>query len=544
MSLLEADFSNSKVMIIDGSPLTRGILASQLREFGFRKVTQCTKLAEAREQFSDSSFDVVMCEHNFAGETPTGIDLIDELREKGQLSLNTVFFMLTGEASYNRVAEAAETGLDGYLLKPHKANQLHERLRLARYRKDAFREVFDAMEAQAYAIAADLCLERYRARSAFWLYAARVGAELLMRVQRFTEAQELYEAIAAAKAAPWAKLGVARAMMASGDPVAAASALGALIAEDPSFADAYDVMARAQFELGNVAQAQATYKMACDMTPDSVPRLQNLAMMTFYAGDIDGARPLLDRVTRIGLDSKLYDCQTLVALAFTELDANEHRNLQRCRDNFTRLIERNPDSARHQRAVATIDAMLAVLKNDRGAVQSLVRDMCGSTKSADFDFEAASNLISLLSRLAQRDIRVELAEARVEALAMRFCTSRPITEMLAGAAGLHPAYAVRIRESGQQIQKIAQSAVGLAMRGDPGMAVRQLIVEGQTTLNAKLIEAAHHLLERHGAKMTDAEKLEHDLHQLREHFGARSKLTGPSPSTRQTGSLKLKTGPA
>jgi DNA-binding response OmpR family regulator len=544
MSLLEADFSNSKVMIIDGSPLTRGILASQLREFGFRKVTQCTKLAEAREQFSDSTFDVVMCEHNFAGETPTGIDLIDELREKGQLSLNTVFFMLTGEASYNRVAEAAETGLDGYLLKPHKANQLHERLRLARYRKDAFREVFDAMEVQAYAIAADLCLERYRARSAFWLYAARVGAELLMRVERFTEAQELYEAIAAAKAAPWAKLGVARAMMASGDPVAAASALGALIAEDPSFADAYDVMARAQFELGNVAQAQATYKMACDMTPDSVPRLQNLAMMTFYAGDIDGARPLLDRVTRIGLDSKLYDCQTLVALAFTELDVNEHRNLQRCRDNFTRLIERNPDSVRHQRAAATIDTMLAVLKNERGAVQALVREMCASAKSAAFDFEAASNLLSLLSRLAQRDIRVELADARVEGLAMRFCTSRPITEMLAGAAGLHPAYGARIRAAGQQVQKIAQSAVTLAMRGDPSMAVRQLIVEGQTTLNAKLIEAAHHLLERHGSKMPDADKLEQDLSQLREQFGARSKPGGPSPSTRQTGSLKLKTGPA
>ena len=318
MTLLEADFSDSRAMIIDGSPMSRSILASQLREFGFKKITPCTKLSEAREKFSDSNFDVVVCEQNFPGESPSGVDLIDELRGNGQLPMNTMLFMLTGEASYTRVAEAAETGLDGYLLKPHRATQLHERLRLARYRKDAFREVFDAIEDQAFEMAADLCLERYRARSMFWLYAARVGAELLMRVQRFPEAQELYEAIADAKAAPWAKLGVARAMMASGDPVAAVTALGALIAEDPSFADAYDVMARAQFALGNVAQAQATYKMACDMTPDSVPRLQNLAMMTFYTGDIDGARPLLDRVTRSGLDSKLYDCQTLVALAVTD----------------------------------------------------------------------------------------------------------------------------------------------------------------------------------------------------------------------------------
>ena len=83
-------------LLISLSNSLRVELFVQLREFGFRKVTQCTKLAEAREQFSDSSFDVVMCEHNFAGETPTGIDLIDELREKGQLVvLDTPFWSLT-----------------------------------------------------------------------------------------------------------------------------------------------------------------------------------------------------------------------------------------------------------------------------------------------------------------------------------------------------------------------------------------------------------------------------------------------------------------
>lgn len=543
MTLLEADFSDSRAMIIDGSPMSRSILASQLREFGFKKITQCTKLSEAREKFSDSNFDVVVCEQNFPGESPSGVDLIDELRGNGQLPMNTMLFMLTGEASYNRVAEAAETGLDGYLLKPHRATQLHERLRLARYRKDAFREVFDAIEGQAFEMAADLCLERYRARSMFWLYAARVGAELLMRVQRFPEAQELYEAIADAKAAPWAKLGVARAMMASGDPVAAVTALGALIAEDPSFADAYDVMARAQFALGNVAQAQATYKMACDMTPDSVPRLQSLAMMTFYSGDIATARPLLDRVTRLGLDSKLYDCQTLVALAFAELDVNDHRGLQRCRDNFTRLIERNPDSQRHQRAATAIDIMVAMVKNQAN-VQTLVHDMCQVSKSADFNFEAASNLIALLSRLAHRNIRVPMSESRLEALAMRFCTSRPITEMLAGAAVLHPAHADCIRAAGQQIQKIAQSAVALALRGDPGMAVRQLIVEGHTTLNAKLIEAAHHLLERYGPKMTNTDKIEQELASLRAQFGARGVGFGQAPNSQTAMGAKMKMGAA
>ena len=540
MTLLTTDFSNSRAMIIDGSPMTRAILTSQFREFGFEKVTQCTSLSEAREQFSESAFDVVMCEHNFANETPTGIDLVDELRSKQMLPMSTVVFMLTGEASYPRVAEAAETGLDGYLLKPHKANQLHERLRLACYRKDSFREVFSAMEQKAFDVAADLCLERYQHRGLFWLYAARVGAELLMRTNRFQEAQELYEAIAEAKTAPWAKLGVARAMMESGDTVGAANALGALLEEDPSFADAYDVMARAQFELGNVAQARATYKMACDMTPDSVPRLQSLAMMSFYAGDTKEAAQLLDKATRIGLDSKLFDCQTLVVLAFTQLDANDHRGLQRSRDNFTRLLERNPGSARHERGVVMIDAMLALLKNERATLLRLVRELEGATKTPEFDFEAASNLIGLMTRLVKRDVRVDQADARIQTMAMRFCTSRPLTEMLAGAANDNTRYAENIRIAGKQIQKIAQSAVTLGLMGDPAMAVRQLIIEGQTTLNSKLIETAHQVLERYRDKINGANQMAEVVQTLRLQFGSKTRHgSGPNTDKRKSGGLKL-----
>ena len=39
-------------------------------------------------------------------------------------------------------------------------------------------------------------------------------------------------------------------------------ALENLISEDPSYSDAYDVMGRAQFELGKFDQALATYKIA------------------------------------------------------------------------------------------------------------------------------------------------------------------------------------------------------------------------------------------------------------------------------------------
>jgi predicted Zn-dependent protease len=269
--------------------------------------------------------------------------------------------MVTGEATYTRVAEAAESALDGYLLKPHKANQLAERLRQARMRKTSLQEIFTAIEWEEFERAANLCLERYETKGLFWLYAARVGAELMMRIGKHDQAQKLYEAIVAAKTLPWAKLGVARAMMESGQINHAVSALDTLISDDPSFADAYDVMGRAQFELGNLDQALATYKMACELTPNSVSRLQSLASMSFYTGDVKEAEKMLDRVALIGLDSKMFDPQTLVLLAFARLESKDRKGLDRCRVDLRRLMERNPDSLRLMRNDQVIEILIDLL---------------------------------------------------------------------------------------------------------------------------------------------------------------------------------------
>jgi predicted Zn-dependent protease len=303
--------------------------------------------------------------------------------------------MVTGEATYTRVAEAAESALDGYLLKPHKANQLAERLRQARMRKTSLQEIFAAIEWEEFERAANLCLERYETKGLFWLYAARVGAELMMRIGKYDQAQKLYEAIVAAKTLPWAKLGVARAMMESGQINHAVSALDTLISDDPSFADAYDVMGRAQFELGNLDQALATYKMACELTPNSVSRLQSLASMSFYTGDVKEAEKMLDRVALIGLDSKMFDPQTLVLLAFARLESKDRKGLDRCRVDLRRLMERNPDSLRLMRNAQVIEILIDLLAGQTAKASERVRQLNDAAKQPDFDFEACSNLVTL-----------------------------------------------------------------------------------------------------------------------------------------------------
>lgn len=544
MALPEDDLSASQALVIDSNPTSRSILVSQLRDFGMGVIVQCSRLADARRQLEYRTFDVVLCEQHFAGESSSGQDLLDDLRRNQLLPFSTVFIMVTAEATYAKVAEAAESALDGYLLKPHKATQLGERLRQARIRKISLQEIFAAIEAENFEAAADLCLHRFETKGLFWLYAARVGAELLLRTGKYAEAQTLYEAVVAAKTLPWAKLGVARSLLDSGQTSVAASTLENLISEDPSYADAYDVMGRAQFELGKFDQAMATYKMAAELTPASISRLQNLGMMTYYSGDRVEAEKILDRTARLGLDSKMFDCQTLVLLAFTRLESGDRKGLQRCRDDFLRLIERNPTSTRHRRLADIVDALSAIQQHQFAQALDAVRAMIRSVKAADFDFEAASNLLALMAQLANKAIQLDEVESVVDTLGLRFCTSRAMSELLAGAAAVHEPYATRIRAAHAQILKITEHAMSLSMGGDPQAAVKNLVFHGTATLNGKLIETAHLVLHRYAGKIADAPALGAMVQDLRTRFCSSSTRPALGEQKRQAGGLTLRTGSA
>ena len=540
MNLLEDDLSTSNALVVDANPTSRSILVSQLRDFGMGAVVQCARLADARRQLEYRKFDVVLCEHHFAGESTSGQDLLDDLRRNQLLPFSTVFIMVTGEATYSKVAEAAESALDGYLLKPHKATQLGERLRQARIRKASLEEIFTAIEAGEFETAANLCLKRFVTRGKFWLYAARVGAELLLRVGKYDQAQKLYQAVVDAKTLPWAKLGVARALLDEGQTAKAVSTLDNLINEDPNYTDAYDVLGRAQFEQGKFKEALATYQMASTLTPSSITRLQNLGMMCYYSGDLKGAETHLDRTTRLGLDSKMFDCQSLVLLAFVRLGNGDTKGLQRCRDDFLRLIERQPDSQRHQRLAGIVDALLLLAQRQYAQVVDVVRALCRQIKEPEFDYESGSNLVSLLAQLADKAIQLDEVDAVIDALGLRFAGTRALSELLAGAAAVHPPYAQRIRDAHGQILKLAESAMTLSMGGDPKAAVNNLIVHGSNTLSGKLIETAYLVLHRYANKIGDANELTERVHSLRSRYSTHITRASLGEQKRQAGGLTLR----
>jgi len=542
MATLDTDFSTCTALVVDGNPTSRSILVSQLRDFGVANVAQAARAVDARRQLEFRTFDFVLCEQHFSTDNMSGQDLLDDLRRNQLLPFSTVFIMITSEATYAKVAEAAESALDGYMLKPHKATQLGDRLVAARVRKVSLQAIFTALEEEKFEDAARLCLERFESKGMFWLYAARVGAELLLRVGRCQEAQTLYKAVVDAKTLPWAKLGVARAQLEAGQINQATTTLEKLIGEDPNYADAYDVMGRAHFELGRFDKALETYKMAATLTPASITRLQNLAMMTYYSGNHEEAEQLLDKTTRLGLESKMFDAQTLVLLAFTRLNSADRRGLQRCYDDLLRLMERDADNPRLRRLAGIVEALNLIQQHQFAKSVDAVREMAKTVREPLFDFESASNLVALMAHLAAKAIQLNELEETIDVMGRRFCSNRSLTELLAASAIAHPPYADRLRVAQTQVLEFAETAMALSLRGDPTSAVKNLILHGRDTLNSRLIDNAYQLLQKHSGKVQSAAELLGMVQQLKLNCGPMVNRASLGEQKRQAGGLALRTG--
>ena len=538
----DPDPPESLALIIDSNATSRSILVGQLREYGVTKIVQCSRLRDARSRLEHTVFDYVLCEQFFAETSQSGQTLLDDLRRAQMLPFSTVFFMVTAEASYAAVAEAAESALDGYLLKPFTPSALFERLSLARLRKIHLKPIFDAIEQEDFEQASQLCVERFEARKPYWLYAARIGTELLLRLNRHDEARTLFEAVIAARALPWAKLGVARAQIESGQAARAITTLQELIGEDASFADAYDVLGRAQVELGNFSQAIETYRTAAGLTPDSVVRLQKLGMMSYYMGDRENATKVLSRAAILGIDSKLFDFQSLVLLTFSYFADNDRKGIERCMADFARVLERHPSSTRLQRFASVARTLQLIQQRQFSQAVESVRTMAREITASTFDFEAACNLGSLLAVLAATSIDLSEGEGWVRALGMRYANTRGLTELLANACNLHPPYSEAVRECLQQVNKTAEAAMAQSLAGDAAGAVAQLVHHAEQTLNSKLLDMSQQVLLRHRARLADPEPLQAAIDALRARVGsAPSRATLGQDNDRRPGGVVLRT---
>jgi CheY-like chemotaxis protein len=517
-TMMDSEIQQACALVIDSNATSRSLMAAQLRDLGVAHVRQATRINDARVILEHKAYDIVLCDYHFDGTEMSGQDLLDELRREQLLPYSTVFVMVTGEASYAKVAEAAEAALDAYLVKPYTTTSLADRLASARHRKRVLKDIFEAIERQDFETAAGHCLKRFEARGQFWLYAARIGAELLLRLNRFDDARKLYDAIIEAKTVPWARLGVARTELGAGNVTAARRTLETLIGEIPEHADSYDVMGRVQMEQGEIEAALATYRTAVNLTPGCLLRTQRAGSLAFYAGQRADALKMLERAMAQGLRSKLFDMLSLILIALIRFDNKDSKGLKYAQDAMMNELDRHPNSKRLQRFDKVLQGLRYMADKRVADGLELTREFSRQAMDQeDFDFEAASLLLAVWVRLAAM-IELEEMGQMVSRIGLRFCTTKSSTEVLIAMSEGNEAVAEELRNCHSRIFEIAETAMRHSMRGTARTGVELLIQQGEATRNAKLIDMASLVLKRHTDKIDDAEQLAQQITQLQNRY--------------------------
>ena len=530
----------SAALIVDGNPTTRMTLAGQLRGMGLQSVSHASRISEARRELERKPFDVVICGDQFPKGGGNGQELLDDLRRSGLLPYATVFVLLTDEATYLKVSEAAESAVDSYIVRPYSAGSLCDRIEQARLRKTALLPIYQALDAQQAEDAVRLARERLAVRGSQWQQAVRLGAEVLLWLERMDEAQSLFQLLWDADPKPWALLGVARAQLDAGATNAALQTLNALIAASPDYPEAYDVLGRAQAELGRFQEALASLEKALALTPMAIGRLQRLGMLAYFCGNRELAFELLERSTYLGLDSKMFDSECLVLLALSAYAHQQPAQLERHQAELRKRLRANPQELRLQRFTDLIAALAYDQQGHTDKARSLIAQACAQVGEPPFDMEAACNLLCALACLEQRQRHLLPDPKVIDRLGRRFATSKAMGDLLGNAASAHPPFMEQLQKAQDHMVQLIERSLKAANSGEPQSAFAELLRTAQSTQNGRAVESAWLVLQRYGNEIAATDSQRAQLAQLRTDYGtARNKPALGDPRLRPAGGVNL-----
>jgi two-component system chemotaxis response regulator CheY len=114
-----------KFLVVDDFSTMRRIIKNLLNDLGYANVTEADDGATALPLLQGGSFDFLITDWNMPGMP--GLDLLKAVRADAKLAKMPVL-MLTAEAKREQIIEAAQAGVNGYVIKPFTAVTLKEKI--------------------------------------------------------------------------------------------------------------------------------------------------------------------------------------------------------------------------------------------------------------------------------------------------------------------------------------------------------------------------------------------------------------------------------
>ena len=114
-----------RILVVDDFATMRRIIRNLLQDLGFSTIAEADDGNTAWPMLQNGSYDLLITDWNMPGMP--GLDLLKAVRADARLAKLPVL-MLTAEAKREQIVEAAQAGVNGYVIKPFTAETLKAKL--------------------------------------------------------------------------------------------------------------------------------------------------------------------------------------------------------------------------------------------------------------------------------------------------------------------------------------------------------------------------------------------------------------------------------
>ncbi len=301
--LLFQAYQKKRFLIVDDFDNFIFSMRQMLRSMGIEHIDTAKSGQEAVAACVRNQYDVVFCDYNMGHSNKNGQQVLEELRHRKLLKNTAIFIIVSAEVAKDMVFGALEYQPDGYITKPIAQSSLQKRLELLVEQKESLRPILEALDLSDYSRAIALCDDEIKRASKHKTWCIKTKANLYYLSGDLAHAKEMYQDIIAQRPLDWARLGLGKVLLAEQKLNEAIATFGDILADNPQLVEAYDWMAEAYRQQGNLSNAQSALKSAVNISPRALLRQRSLAEVSLTNQDLDTATSAYRATARLSENS-------------------------------------------------------------------------------------------------------------------------------------------------------------------------------------------------------------------------------------------------
>jgi tetratricopeptide (TPR) repeat protein len=473
-------FGELSYLVIEDSPTMRAWLRTAIADAGGKRIDQSDTYFDALNRIKQKGgYDIVLCDY-ILSDTRDGQQLLEEVRRSRLLPQATLWIMITGEQKYEQVFSAAELAPDDYLIKPITPAILMERMQRAWDRRSTLKAATQLFDAERYAEALEVCEKMSEARARFSIGFRRIAGECLLALERYRDAHDHYEAILMEfPRLPWAKLGKGRAFFHMDRHDETQEILEDLVASNPDFLQAHDLLAKVHEQKGNLEEARDLLKLVLQKNPKALHRHRDVVRVATATGDIDSAVEAFALMHQHGKGSTFIRpgdfCEYANLLTSSGSKAARER-LDNLNANIRDFHKADPEFQFARQMVGYSIAKAAGKPDEARQAYAQMRSMMEKSKLDDTAVDTSEYMAMLTAAAAMGDAAA--VEDCAFALYSDHLGNNSMIERInttMADAGMH-ALATKLREKAtEELRQLNVAAVNLAKHGKLKEAIEEFL---------------------------------------------------------------------